>query len=155
MRASKASWYSHPTARQGSMWFGWPSTAHQLHSLPLKFMKPSSSLPPPHLVILRVRDFYYWNETFMTVSPRRTRVASWIISTQLKEEEKWDLADYWSTPPVLPRSSQNANFHEYRNNLTCIELKFTKITIRGIYERKLAGGIERFVSSEAGEVGVE
>lgn len=42
-----------------------------------------------------------------------------------------------------------------KNNLTCIELRFTKIMIWGIYRRKLAAGVVRCASSEADEVGVE
>lgn len=45
--------------RQGSMWFGWPSMAHQLHSLPLKFMKPSSPFASAEL------GWYCVSETFI------------------------------------------------------------------------------------------
>ena len=131
-----------PRARRGSMWFSWPSVAHRLHGPPLKFMKSSSSLPPLRRVILHVRDFYYWNDTFMTARPRHTRAASWIISAKGGRNEIWQIIG--GTPPAQRRSSQYANFHEWKNNLTCIKLKFTKNhDLGGGYERRLSGGLLR------------
>ena len=112
-------------ARRGSLWFSWPSVAHRLHRLPLKFMKPSSSLPPLRRVILHVRDFYYWNDTFMTASPRHTRAASWIISAKGGREMRYGrLSEVRHLRSV---SHHNIPIHmNEKNNLTCIKLKFTK-----------------------------
>lgn len=61
-----------------------------------------------------------------------------------------------AVPPALPHSSQYVSFNACENNLTVLVLSFrSEIMIRGIYGGKLAGDVERFVSSGADKVGVE
>lgn len=55
---------------------------------------------------------------------------------------------------LLPQSSQYANFHEYKNNLTCIELKFTNHDLWDCGE-KLSGGVQHCVSAGAGDAVIE
>ena len=133
-----------PRARRGSMWFSWPSVAHRLHGPPLKFMKSSSSLPPLRRVILHVRDFYYWNDTFMTARPRHTRAASWIISAKGGREMRYGRLSEARHLRSVAHHNMPISMDEKTMSLV-LSWSSQKIMIwgGGGYERRLSGGLLR------------